>query len=782
MAKTNALCSLLILAVVSSALYAQKTILTQPGAFKSMQTIPHGVEIKAEHGYLQVICYSPSTIRVRMSKESFAPDFSYAVIEQPGSSFQKIIKNTDSIILETKALQVIVRKNPIRIAFRNKKGELLSEDYPEFGVTWLGDEVTSHRTLFPDETFIGLGEKTGPLNRRGCAYVNWNRDIPGYSDREDPLYQSIPFFIGIHDSLTYGIFLDNSYKTLFNFGASTDDQFSFFSAEGGELDYYFFGKNSVAGIIEDYTWLTGRMELPPYWSLGYQQCRWGYYPELEVTSLARKFRDKQIPCDVIYLDIDYMDAYKIFTWHPDRFPDPSGMIRKLNDWGFHIVVIVDPGIKIEPGYFAYDQGIGNDYFVKYPGGQFYTGSVWPGRCHFPDFTKEATRMWWGESFQSLVDAGVEGFWNDMNEPSAWGQSIPNIVEFDFDGHPTTMAEAHNIYGLEMSRATFEGTKKLINGKRPFILTRAGFSGIQRYSAVWTGDNSATDTDLLLGVRLVNSLGLSGVSFTGPDVGGFMKSPSKELFLRWLSVGIFTPFLRNHTIVNTKDQEPWSFGEDAERLSRALIDQRYRLLPYIYSMFYESSQTGLPVARSLAINYSYDPLVYDRVYQNQYLFGDAFLIAPVTSDQHYQKVYLPEGTWYRHSTDTPYSGRSEIIVEAPLNDLPVFVRGGSIIPLQSVIQYTDQKPDTTLEIHVYRGAHFNALIYYEDDGTTYNFENGLFYKRFIIFDPKNRKIIFTPTEGSFPSKFTTFKVIFHGFDQDISEKRVQNIAESFEIPF
>ncbi|MFH1936082.1 MAG: TIM-barrel domain-containing protein, partial [Bacteroidota bacterium] len=450
--------------------------------------------------------------------------------------------------------------------------------------------------------------------------------------------------------------------------------------------------------------------------------------------------------------------------------------------GFHIVVIVDPGIKIEPGYFAYDQGTANDYFVKYPGGQFYTGSVWPGRCHFPDFTKETTRMWWGESFQSLVDAGVEGFWNDMNEPSVWGQSIPNIVEFDFDGHQTTMAEAHNVYGLEMSRATFEGTRTLMGNRRPFILTRAGFSGIQRFSAVWTGDNSATDTDLLLGVRLVNSLGLSGVSFTGPDVGGFMKSPSKELFLRWLSIGIFTPFLRNHTVVNTKDQEPWSFGEDAELLSRSMINQRYRLLPYIYSMFYESSQTGIPVARSLAIEYPYDPLVYDWRYQNQYLFGEAFLVAPVTSDQLYQKVYLPEGTWYRYSTDAPCSGRSEIIVEAPLNDLPVFIRGGSIVPMQSDIQYTEQEPDPALEIHVYRGAHFNALLYYEDDGTTYNYKNGIYCKRFIIFDPKHRKIIFTPTEGSFPSKFSTFKLIFHGFDQEITEQSVQNVVESFEIPF
>ena len=337
--------------------------------------------------------------------------------------------------------------------------------------------------------------------------------------RKIPLYQSIPFFMGIHDKVTYGIFLDNSYRTKFNFGASTDDQFSYFSAVNGEMNYYFFGASTVAGIIKDYTWLTGRMKLPPLWSLGYHQSRWGYYPESEFMSIAQKFRDKKIPCDGLWLDIDYMDAYKIFTWHPIRYSQPKKMIDNLHQMGYHVVTIVDPGIKIEKGYFAYDEGVLNDYFIKYPDGKFYTGSVWPGRCHFPDFTKETVRKWWGASFKHLVEPGIDGFWNDMNEPAAWGKNIPDIVQFDFDGNKSTMAEAHNIYGLEMSRATFEGTKQLMNGRRPFVLTRAGFSGIQRYSAVWTGDNTATEKDILMGVRLVNSMGLSGIAFTGADIGG-----------------------------------------------------------------------------------------------------------------------------------------------------------------------------------------------------------------------------------------------------------------------
>ncbi|MBE0648114.1 MAG: glycoside hydrolase family 31 protein [Bacteroidales bacterium] len=750
--------------------------------YQSFTKISHGIEIKTGNALVQLFCYSPDIIRVKVVKGIPQPDFSYAVIREPESYFHTINETADQILLQTSALTVRVRKDPFRISFFTPDNQLLSEEFTDFGVTWLGDEVSCHRTLFPDEKFIGLGEKTGPLNRRGNAYVNWNRDIPAYSDREDPLYQSIPFFIGIHDSLTYGIFLDNSYKSLFNFGASTDDLFSFFSAENGELDYYFFGKGTVAGIIEDYTWLTGRMTMPPYWSLGYQQCRWGYYPESEVMSLARKFREKQIPCDVIYFDIDYMDQYKIFTWNSERFPNPKKMITTLNDMGFHAVVIVDPGIKIESGYTAYDQGIANDYFLKYPGGRLYTGSVWPGRCHFPDFTKPATRTWWGEGFISLAGVGVEGFWNDMNEPSAWGQSIPDMVEFNFDGHSTTMAEGHNIYGLEMSRATFEGTKKLLQGKRPFVLTRAGFSGIQRYSAVWSGDNSSTEDDLLQGVRLTTSMGLSGVSFTGPDIGGFIGTPSKSLFLRWLSVGVFTPFLRNHSEVNSRDQEPWSFGEDAEQLSRSMIDLRYRLLPYLYSMFYASATSGLPVARSLAIDYTFNPLVYDWRFQNQYLFGDAFLVAPVSSDQKFQKVYLPPGTWYRYSSDEFYSGNSIVIVDAPLNDLPVFVKGGSILPLQSVIQYTGQSPDSIMEIHFYNGNDGSEFLYYEDDGITYRYEDGEYFKRLILFDPKTRMIRFSRAEGDYRSKFTAFKLLFHGFESSVSNRTIDNKLAEFQISF
>ncbi|MEI7983479.1 MAG: TIM-barrel domain-containing protein, partial [Bacteroidota bacterium] len=571
--------------------FAQTDQVISPGNIKSLKKIEHGVEITTDNAHMIIQVYLPQVIRVRLSKGPLESDFSYAVIQKAEGNFKEVKESVENWQLVTDSLKVILHKKPMSLKLYNLNDQLLCEDYQKFSYTWQGTEVTSYKTLFSDEKFVGLGEKTGNVNRRGDKFENWNSDVPAYALNADPIYQSIPFYMGIHDKVTYGIFFDNSFRTKFNFGASTDEQYAWFSAANGEMNYYFFAASALSGIIRDYTWLTGRMSMPPLWTMGYQQCRWSYFPESEVLSLANTFRDKKIPCDVIYFDIDYMDSYKIFTWNNEKFPDPKGMIGKLKALGFHVVTIVDPGIKIEKGYFAYEEGIKNDYFAKYPGGDCYTGSVWPGRCHFPDFTKDVVRNWWGNAFTRLTEPGVEGFWNDMNEPAAWGQSIPNLVQFDFDGHKASMAQTHNVYGLNMSRATFEGTKKLMNGKRPFVLTRAGYAGIQRYSAVWTGDNEATDDHMLLSARMVNSMGLSGISFAGPDVGGFMGNPSQELYQRWLSQGVYTPFFRNHSAWGTTHKEPWSFGEEVEKLSRELINQRYRLIPYLYSMFYQSTLTG-----------------------------------------------------------------------------------------------------------------------------------------------------------------------------------------------
>ena len=372
-----------------------------------------GINGETENGKFRVLVYNDHIVRITITKEDRFEDFSYAVIASPTSHNHTAAEHSDHIEIRTNAVILTVTKNPVRFSLKTVHHQLINEDDPAFGTSWNGEQVTTYKKLQEGERFIGLGEKTGPLDRRGSGYQNWNTDSFGYRSGDDPLYCSIPFYIGIHNGLSYGVFFDNTHKSFFNFGAS-NNRFSSFSADRGEMDYYLMHSHSVAGIIKEYTHLTGRMELPPFWSIGYQQCRYSYYPDKEVLAVAQTFRDKDIPADVIVLDIHYMEQYKIFTWSKKDFFDPKGMIKKLKELGFEVVVMCDPGIKVESGYKTYDEGIRNEVFLKYPDGTNYSGQVWPGWCHFPDFTNPMTRQWWKDQFKEYIDLGVEGFWNDMN--------------------------------------------------------------------------------------------------------------------------------------------------------------------------------------------------------------------------------------------------------------------------------------------------------------------------------------------------------------------------------
>ena len=512
------------------------------GDLVSFETADFGIRLFTLNEVAEVSVYSPHTLRLRIYKRAEERnDFSYSVLSKPLLNQYRLEENENEIIFSTAALQLRINKTPLRFSFYSADGRIINADDPSFGTSWMGHEVTTYKVLNDEEKFIGLGEKTGPLNRRGKAYVNWNTDHFAYATDADPIYMSTPFYIGIKDqSLAYGIFFDNTHKTTFNFGAS-NKRFAYFQAEAGEMNYYFIHHSSVADIVKEYCALTGTMKMPPLWSLGFQQCRYSYYPDKEVLRIAETFREKEIPADVIYLDIHYMDAYKVFTWHPERFPDTAGLAQELKKLGFRLAIILDPGIKTEKSYRPYEEGLQQDLFVKYPDGTAYEGQVWPGWSHFPDFTHPDTRNWWGNFMKDLAEVGVEGFWNDMNEPAAWGQHLPDLIEFHYDGEGATHKKARNVFGFQMARSTFEGAVKHLKGKRPFILTRAGFSGIQRYAAAWTGDNVASDEHMMAGIRLVNSLGLTGVSFAGYDVGGFAGEASPALMARWISIAAFSPF-------------------------------------------------------------------------------------------------------------------------------------------------------------------------------------------------------------------------------------------------
>jgi alpha-glucosidase len=692
-------------------------------------------------------------------------DFSYVVVGERQAARWDLQEKKDKLVISTDSLVVEISREPVRFCFKTTDGQVINQDDEGLGITWVGDEVANYKALQEGEHFIGLGEKTGNLDRRGESHTNWNTDNWAYSTTDDEIYSSFPFYVGVHHDLAYGIYFDNSYRSHFNFGAS-NDRFSSFGADAGEMDYYFIFRSDIRGIIEEYTWLTGRMPMPPVWSLGFQQCRWSYYPDNEVITTARTFREKKIPLDVIYLDIHYMDAYKIFTWHPQRFPDPEKMLGQLADMGIHTTVIVDPGIKIENGYHAFEEGVKNDLFIKFPDGKNYAAQVWPGWCHFPDYTKPAARKWWGNSFNQLVSQGIDGFWNDMNEIASWGEgATPGMIRLDWDGRGANYRQGKNLYGMLMSRSTYEGTRSLMGNRRPLVLTRAACSGAQRYTAIWTGDNVASEEHMMLGCRLVNSLGISGMAFAGVDVGGFAQESTASLFARWISIGAFTPFFRVHKAYNQHTSEPWTYGEDVETIARNYITLRYRLLPYLYSAFYEAHTTGLPVNRSLVISHSSDSKCWQSEFQHQYFFGPSLLVAPVESHQKFTKVYLPAGTWYDFFTGQQYDGDQEVIVESPLEKLPVFAAGGAIIPMQSPVQSTSEKPSDTLFVHLYFGNHKTNYILYEDDGHTYNYEKGAYSLREFFFDPEQRQFVIRASEGDYPGIFSKIRLILHGFDQE-----------------
>ena len=744
------------------------------GKIQSVKTGENQISADTSLGKFKVTVYNPHVIRVAITRDDALEDFSYSVVASPESTKVNVQNSDDHLTIQTSALQLIIEKNPARFSFQTLEGKVINED-DVLGTSWIGEQVTQYKKLQDGERFLGLGEKTGNLDRRGHGYQNWNTDAYAYHNGTDPLYSSIPFYIGIHHHLCYGIFLDNSHKSFFNFGAS-NNRFSSFSADAGEMNYYFIYANSVQEIIQHYTWLTGRMELPPQWGIGYQQCRYSYYPDKEVLNVARTFREKDIPADAIVLDIHYMDKYKIFTWDKNNFSDPKKMIDILKQEGFHFVIMCDPGIKAERGYETYEDGVAHDVFLKYPDGENYTGQVWPGWCHFPDFTNPKTRAWWGEKFKGYVDLGVEGFWNDMNEIATWGNSLPENIEFDFEGNKATTRRGRNVFGFQMARSTYEGAKKLMNGKRPFNLTRSGFAGIQRYSALWTGDNVAYDEHMMLGVRIVNSLGLSGVAFAGYDAGGFVGDANTKLFARWISIAALSPFFRAHSMINTRDSEPWSYGEEAEQICRNYIKFRYQLMPYIYSLFYDASQTGMPVQRSLAIAHPHEPQVYNGQFQHQYLFGPSILVAPVESNKELTKVFLPEGEWYYLYTGKIYSGNQEIMLECPIHLLPVFIKGGSAVPMQRAVSSTSEKTDELI-LHVYTGKQSSEFLLYQDDGETFQYQNGQFSKRRINYLGDENKLVIDQAEGKWKAPFTKLKFVFHGLNS--SEVTINGERKSLE---
>lgn len=751
---------------------AQDGRFTFLGNFRSLERVRGGVVARAENGAVRIEQVAGVGFRIRYSfGAAFDSAASWATI--PDSIVfgdPRVSETPDALVVRGAALVVTVRKRPLRLSMADTAGnELFSES---LGAGHQGARVTHIVARPATAHYFGIGEEPFPLDRSGSVLTMWNTDAGYHAGQTTPIYSSIPFYMAVNGGRAYGLFYDDSYKSEFDFGAKLRNSVGF-TADGGELRFYVFPGPALPAVLAEYSRLTGRTPLPPEWALGFQQSRWGYLPDSELFRITHEFRSRGIPCDVLYLDIDYMDGYRLFTWSPQRFPDPRRMLADLRREGMKVTTIVDVGIKVDSGYDVYRQLLAANGYVTWPDGSPYVGDVWPGKTVFPDFTLQRTRTWWGEMNNRLWDAGIAGIWNDMNEPANFfGGTLPDVTMFGKGEREGSHLEYHNVYALLEARATYEGWRRLQPDRRPFIVTRAGFSGLQRYTSIWTGDNSADWEHLALAVDMVLGLSISGVPFAGADIGGFAGAPDAELFSRFLQASTFFPFYRTHSEFSAPGREPWAFGPVHEAANREMIRLRYRLLPQLYTAFYQHGRDGSPVARPLVYAFQGDSAVYGI--NDEFLFGDHLLVAPVTRQgQDTRAVYLPAGRWYRYPFDSVVDGGRTVTVSAPrvnpwarddsnfVRGVPLFVRAGAVIPMQAVEQYVGERHMDTLELHVWDGGSETSELY-EDAGEGFGYQRGTFrLTRFTTTAEGGTLDLVLSQTGHFDGAASRFLVVVHG---------------------
>jgi alpha-glucosidase len=697
---------------------ASDTAFTWLGDLTGAARIPRGVAFTSGAARIEITALAPNVVRVRLAPDGVMLPRRPWAVDRPAEEWPEtpltLDERDEGFALDTGQVRVRVARRPLRVRFEDREGAVFAADDPVRGCGWRKGEpagdtakavpprpVICWKTLPDGEHYYGLGERTGLLDKRGVRYTNWTTDVWNHGPSTDAMYHAIPFVLALRPAigLAYGLYCNTTFRSVFDLGDTDPERYSL-EADGGELDYYLLYGPTPAEVVRGYTALTGRMALPPRWALGYHQSRWSYASEHEVRAVAAGFRRHRIPADVIHLDIDYMDGFRDFTWNAQTFPHPGRLMADLRQQGFRVVPIVDPGIKNEPGAPVYEAGVAHEHFLRDAEGALCHAQVWPGDCVFPDFTRAATRAWWGELHRGLLEAGASGIWNDMNEPAMHGGEIPLSAPAGDDTRPATFAEVRNVYALEEARATAQALRQIHPDERPFVLTRAGFAGIQRYSAMWTGDNTSTWEHLEMALPQLSNLGLSGMAFCGTDIGGFFGNATPELFARWIEMGALFPFARGHSHLDSRRHEPWAFGSEVTAIARRYLELRYRLLPYLYTLFEEAAATGAPLWRPLIYAYPTDPAVI--ALHDEILLGADLLLAPVyRPGVTVRQVYFPTGAWHDFWTGERFVGPRHALVLAPLETLPLYAREGSIIPSGPTMQYSDERlfEHLTLEVSV-----------------------------------------------------------------------------------
>ncbi len=768
---------------------------------QAVQRLENGLLLEVDRERLRIEVLRADILRLKISiggQFDEQPTHAACFAAGPTPAFA-VDETAEAITLRTESMVLRVQRSPFvmdaerpdgSLIFRSARGgDGAGESYRS-----INDRFMVARECMPDDAILGLGEKGGPFNRHGRSFILWNQDIystplpevaalPAGSPEKDPCstvcdpyYVSIPFYYHIDGRApgqpAAGFFIDNGYKGYFDF-TPHGIRYAF---HGGQYTEYVFAGPSIAAILEGYTWVTGRMALPPLWALGYHQCRWFPYHQTSFLDMVRTYRAKHIPCDVAWLDIDYMNGFRVFTWDAHKYPDVAGMLAELRAMGLRVITIIDPGVKAEHGYAVFDRGVDASHFCKTAAGRLFTADVWPGRTAFPDFSTPEARAWWGALNAEHVRSGLDGIWNDMNEPALFHAAHQDMMEMGFGGGREPHARYHNQYAMLMAMGTVEGLRKALPDRRPFVLSRAGSPGIQRYAANWMGDNCSRWEHLAMSIPMAMGLGLSGQPFVGADIGGFNEWCHGELLARWTQYGALTPFCRNHNAAGQPDQYPWSFGPVVEDICRDAIRLRYRLLPYLYGAFVESAATGLPVQRPLVLDFQADRRA--REIEDQYLLGSSLLVAPVMRAGETQRaVYLPAGDWYDWHSGARFAGPCQIVAEAPLDRIPLYARAGAVIAM------LPEAPETTMDLapaqidlHVFlpqTDGQWRATLQ-EDDGLTTAYAGGAMVRTDLTLTRAGETITLTGRRSGngFPEfRRERFRVIVHGAAASVPTEHV-----------
>lgn len=747
-----------------------------------IRTLPHGFLLRSKSGFCRVTAISPAIFRFQhVPTQADLDRPSWGVAHQlPSPSLAKVNRRGHTVIVQTSRGRFTLNLRTGSWNLRDEQNAAVFEcGAAATSVSKTGAQISL--ALARQEAIFGLGETTGTYNKRGLVREFWNIDVLGHAPAIHPslrtLYVSIPFAISLRNGRAGGLFWDNPARQSWDLGQTSLDRRQI-KAYSPDMDLYLLMGPQISEVVANYTELTGRIPLPPAWSLGYQQCRYSYETQARVEQLARQFRRKRIPCDVLYLDIHYMDEYRVFTFGK-AFPAPSRMCARLRREGFKVVTIVDPGVKDDPSFDVCRRGIRHRALIKAPNAKRdFIGKVWPGPSRFPDFLNASAREWWGTEQGKFQAIGINGFWNDMNEPANFGsdtKTLPEACVHQSDFGPVSHAQAHNVYGMQMARASREGALATRPNERPFVITRAAYAGTQRYALVWTGDNSSVWEHLADSIQMLLNLGLSGMPVCGSDVGGFLDNTTPELLTRWLQMAVFTPFLRNHSNIRTIDQEPWSFGPETEAILRRYIELRYQLLPLLYSLFAEARDTAAPIMRPLLWHYQGDPVA--AAVSDQFLLGSHLMVAPIIRQGEVARcVYLPAGDWFDFWTGACSRGANHVVAPAPINRIPVFVRAGGLIPMGPVQQYVGERSSCTMALHCWPGqGHFN---WYEDDGQTNRYQDGVFHRRAITLTPIKGALVlrFSAVQGEFPSRYASWRILVHA-----ASSSAQAFFEGTQLP-